>query len=176
MHGIILLWLCSFLCILWVFKHRSLNICFIHVWYSDIYKVAADNVLNNQSKRILIFTHMSVSSLNLSLYCIFSQLCPTKKTLIKFISNIDYQQKHGFRLWIDTDDMKGSTLEAMSDAVENAWAVIMCLSEYYRESPDCRTGSYLYYSNVYHIFQFVLKLFKYYTVCHHCKPDDMLTF
>ena len=36
--------------------------------------------------------------------------------------------------------MSGSTLEAMSEAVENAAVVLICLSERYKQSPNCRTG------------------------------------
>ena len=36
--------------------------------------------------------------------------------------------------------MTGSTLDAMAKAVENSWLVLICVSTYYKESPDCRTG------------------------------------
>lgn len=34
----------------------------------------------------------------------------------------------------------GNTLEAMADAVENAVVVVICFSERYQESPNCRLG------------------------------------
>ena len=34
----------------------------------------------------------------------------------------------------------GSVLEAMAEAVENAAVVIVCLTQKYKESPNCRTG------------------------------------
>ncbi len=43
-------------------------------------------------------------------------------------------QKAGYRTWIDVDHMSGSTLEAMSLAVEGAACVLMCVSKKYKES------------------------------------------
>ena len=41
--------------------------------------------------------------------------------------------------------MGGSTLEAMAGAVENAKVVLMCLSEQYKLSTNCRSGTYSWY-------------------------------
>ncbi len=49
-------------------------------------------------------------------------------------------QEDGFKVWIDVDQMEGSTLEAMAAAVENAAVVIIAVSEKYKQSPNCRTG------------------------------------
>ena len=38
--------------------------------------------------------------------------------------------------------MGGSTLEAMAEAVENAMVVLVCASEKYKLSPNCRTGNH----------------------------------
>ena len=43
-------------------------------------------------------------------------------------------------MWMDVDEMSGSTLEAMASAVENASVVLICACEKYKESPNCRTG------------------------------------
>ncbi|XP_033625418.1 uncharacterized protein LOC117288607 isoform X2 [Asterias rubens] len=45
----------------------------------------------------------------------------------------------GYRVWVDVDCMYGSTLQAMAEAVENAEVMLMCISERYKESPNCRT-------------------------------------
>jgi len=34
----------------------------------------------------------------------------------------------------------GSVLEAMAEAVEKAALVLVCLTQKYKESPNCRTG------------------------------------
>jgi len=36
----------------------------------------------------------------------------------------------------------GSVLEAMAEAVEKAAVVLVCLTQKYKESPNCRTGAY----------------------------------
>ena len=50
-------------------------------------------------------------------------------------------QEDGFRVWIDVDQMEGSTLEAMAGAVEHAAVVLIGASEKYKMSPNCRTGT-----------------------------------
>ncbi|KAJ8035980.1 hypothetical protein HOLleu_19825 [Holothuria leucospilota] len=45
----------------------------------------------------------------------------------------------GYTVWVDVDKMCGSTLQAMAEAVEKAAAVIVCVSEGYKMSPNCRT-------------------------------------
>ncbi|XP_050407920.1 uncharacterized protein LOC126823259 [Patella vulgata] len=45
----------------------------------------------------------------------------------------------GYLVWMDIKDMEGSTLQAMADAVEKACVVLVCMSERYKESSNCRT-------------------------------------
>eukprot|EP00457_Paulinella_chromatophora_P002025 gb/GEZN01002029.1/.p1 GENE.gb/GEZN01002029.1/~~gb/GEZN01002029.1/.p1 ORF type:complete len:710 (-),score=175.68 gb/GEZN01002029.1/:494-2623(-) len=40
--------------------------------------------------------------------------------------------------WIDVEQMSGSTLSAMADAVERANVVLVCMSPEYQASPNCR--------------------------------------
>lgn len=47
-------------------------------------------------------------------------------------------KEKGYAVWLDVDEMKGSTLEAMADAIENSALVLMCVSQKYKESPNCR--------------------------------------
>nr|XP_054752090.1 uncharacterized protein LOC129257722 [Lytechinus pictus] len=51
----------------------------------------------------------------------------------------DEIKRAGYKLWVDVDCMYGSTLQAMAEAIENACAIVMCISERYKESPNCRT-------------------------------------
>ena len=44
----------------------------------------------------------------------------------------------GLAVWVDYENMSGSTLEAMAGAVEASSLVLMCLSDHYKESPNCR--------------------------------------
>ena len=45
----------------------------------------------------------------------------------------------GYRVWMDLEQMGGSTLEAMAKAVENSSVVLVCVSQKYKESPNCRS-------------------------------------
>ena len=50
-------------------------------------------------------------------------------------------QANGYKVWMDIDEMGGSTLESMARAVENASVVLVCVSQKYKESPNCRSGN-----------------------------------
>ena len=50
-------------------------------------------------------------------------------------------QADGYKVWMDVDEMGGSTLESMAKAVENASVVLVCVSQKYKESPNCRSGN-----------------------------------
>jgi hypothetical protein len=53
-------------------------------------------------------------------------------------------QQEGLEVWIDIERMGGSTLSAMAEAVENASVVLICMSEKYKLSPNCRLGKLKY--------------------------------
>lgn len=55
----------------------------------------------------------------------------------------DMLQEKGHRVWIDLDQMGGSTLEAMASAVEGARLILMTVSSQYKDSSNCRSGCYL---------------------------------
>jgi len=44
----------------------------------------------------------------------------------------------GFKVWLDVEQMHGSTLERMAEALENSSLVLICVSEKYKDSPNCR--------------------------------------
>jgi hypothetical protein len=46
--------------------------------------------------------------------------------------------QRGYRMWIDVEQMKGSTVDAMSLAVEDAEVVLIGVSRAYKESTNCR--------------------------------------
>ncbi|XP_052267989.1 uncharacterized protein LOC127869450 isoform X1 [Dreissena polymorpha] len=51
----------------------------------------------------------------------------------------DRLRAEGYAIWIDIEKMGGSTLDAMAHAIENAAVVLICMSEKYKQSPNCRT-------------------------------------
>lgn len=61
----------------------------------------------------------------------------------KIITKIrDSLQQNGITCWMDIDDMQGSTLNAMAQAVEKADIILICYSKKYYDSPNCRAGQY----------------------------------
>ena len=59
-----------------------------------------------------------------------------QKVLIKVKNKL---QAFGYRVWMDVEKMGGSTIEAMARAVENASVVLICMSQKYKQSPNCRS-------------------------------------
>ena len=45
----------------------------------------------------------------------------------------------GHKVWIDVNDIRGSSLDSMAKAVENSWCVIICITEKYRQSINCQS-------------------------------------
>lgn len=60
----------------------------------------------------------------------------TQQALIKRI-NVRLK-RHGLKVWLDVEQMQGSTISAMAAAVEGADIIIMCVSEQYQASANCR--------------------------------------
>lgn len=44
----------------------------------------------------------------------------------------------GYQVWIDVEQIYGSSLQSMAEAVENCFVFLMCVSEKYYLSPNCR--------------------------------------
>lgn len=60
-----------------------------------------------------------------------------KETVLKIREKL---RENGISCWIDVENMSGSTLEAMSAAVENCTIFLMCYSGKYSESKNCKKG------------------------------------
>eukprot|EP00026_Physarum_polycephalum_P004226 Phypoly_transcript_04243.p1 GENE.Phypoly_transcript_04243~~Phypoly_transcript_04243.p1 ORF type:complete len:466 (+),score=56.39 Phypoly_transcript_04243:731-2128(+) len=50
----------------------------------------------------------------------------------------DAIKEHGYSVWLDIEKMAGSILGTMAQAIENAEIVVMCISQKYKDSPNCR--------------------------------------
>lgn len=48
------------------------------------------------------------------------------------------KQAKGYQVWIDVEQIYGSSLATMAEAVENASVFLMCVTEKYYLSPNCR--------------------------------------
>lgn len=60
----------------------------------------------------------------------------SKETVFKIR---DYLKQNGVTFWIDVEHMSGSTLEAMSAAVEKCTVFLMCYSAKYSQSENCQS-------------------------------------
>lgn len=47
-------------------------------------------------------------------------------------------EKYKFRLWFDENEMSGSLCQSMAKAVEKSRIILMCMSETYKKSENCR--------------------------------------
>ncbi|CAF3338669.1 unnamed protein product [Rotaria sp. Silwood1] len=54
----------------------------------------------------------------------------------------DRLQKDNFRVWLDRDQMHGTPLESMSNAIENSEFVFLCMSDAYKQSGYCKMEAY----------------------------------
>ena len=53
----------------------------------------------------------------------------------------DALKKDGYNVWMDVDNIGGSTLQAMASAVENSAVILVGVSRKYKDSPNCRSGT-----------------------------------
>jgi hypothetical protein len=80
-------------------------------------KIEAENI--KQNKHIMI-SYNSASR----------QIC------LKIKSELE---KNNFKVWIDVEEIHGSSLDSMARAVEQAECVLMCVTEKYRQSVNCKS-------------------------------------
>jgi len=59
----------------------------------------------------------------------------SQQSVLKIKNNLE---KAGYKVWLDLDQMHGSTLEAMASAVEGSTVVCICATRKYKNSPNCR--------------------------------------
>lgn len=64
----------------------------------------------------------------------------------KLVHQIYYQLlKNGLKVWMDLENMYGSTIDRMAEAIQNSQLILVCMSLKYQTSPYCKTeGQYMY--------------------------------
>ena len=72
----------------------------------------------------LVMDHIMIS------YCWLQQ--ETAKRIRTFLGRL------GYKVWIDVEQMSGSTVDAMADAVDHSSAVCFGISLEYKESANCK--------------------------------------
>jgi len=65
----------------------------------------------------------------------------------------------GISVWMDLDEMSGNILEAMSNAIDNSDIVLICASQEYADSRNCKLeAQYSYQQNKKENTTFIWKL------------------
>lgn len=59
----------------------------------------------------------------------------SRKTCLEIKEELE---KKGFKIWIDVEDIAGSSLESMADAIEQSLCILMGMTEKYKMSSNCR--------------------------------------
>ena len=67
----------------------------------------------------------------------------TQKNQVRHVYDIIDNEYSDVPKWIDINQMSGNIIEAMGDAVENSFLVIIFLSKNYKNSKNCKTESEL---------------------------------
>lgn len=78
----------------------------------------------------------------------------------------DRLKQDGFQVWIDRDQMFGTPLEAMSNAIEKSEFVLVCMSDSYKQSGYCKMEAYYALERQCSIIPLVMKA--------HYRPDGWL--
>ena len=90
--------------------------------------------LNSRPK--ILTTQMSIKEENLTTkHIMISYNSKSKETCLKIKNKL---QENGFQTWIDVENICGSSLESMAKAIEESHCVLMCMTEKYKESANCR--------------------------------------
>ncbi|CAF4830234.1 unnamed protein product [Rotaria sp. Silwood1] len=66
-------------------------------------------------------------------------------------------EKRGYSVWLDQEQMHGSTIEAMANAVESAQFILMCMSETYKRSANCQSEAEYAFNRKKHIVPIKMK-------------------
>ena len=59
----------------------------------------------------------------------------TQPTVRRIVAGL---QARRYQTWFDVENIKGSTIDAMSDAIDNAAVIVFCVTLKYKESANCR--------------------------------------
>ncbi|CAF3982807.1 unnamed protein product [Rotaria sordida] len=81
-----------------------------------------------------------------------------------------YQEliKFGYHVWIDYDQIHGNVMDAMAQAIEQSYIIIICMSEQYRKSNYCRAEAQYAFRCQLKIVPILLQ--------EHYQPDGWLLF
>ncbi|CAF1549758.1 unnamed protein product, partial [Rotaria sp. Silwood1] len=69
-------------------------------------------------------------------YDMMISYCWAQKDLCHKIN--DRLEQDGYKVWLDRDEMRGSIIESMAEAIEQSRFVLICMSSNYKKSTNCK--------------------------------------
>jgi hypothetical protein len=66
-------------------------------------------------------------------------------------------EQAGYKVWIDVNDIHGSSLDSMARAVEDARTVLICITEKYRQSLNCQAEAQYAFKMNKHIVPLIME-------------------
>ena len=106
--------------------------------FDDLKSVKKEQVISVElnSRPKIHTSQMSIKEENLTTkHIMISYNSKSKETCLKIKNKL---QENGFQTWIDVENICGSSLESMAKAIEESHCVLMCMTEKYKESANCR--------------------------------------
>lgn len=103
-------------------------------------KFLTDFIKKPTNAKLKLLLVLEIEPVKPQTHIMISYQWDVQETLIKVKNKL---QQSGFNVWMDLEQMGGSTLEAMARAVENSSVVLVCVSQKYKESANCRSGKTL---------------------------------
>jgi hypothetical protein len=107
----------------------------------EINRNAAENLIRSVLPALNISQDLKPQQINKGRHIMISYNGQSRQDCLKIKVELE---KLGHTVWIDVEDISGSSLEAMANAIENSKCVLMCMTEKYKQSPNCRAVSILY--------------------------------
>ena len=118
-----------------------INIYFLFFYKKEIYK---KEIYKN--KEVYIIDYMEeeeVKNVKVKNNHIMFSYSWNQKNQVRHIYDLIDEEFSGVNKWIDINKMCGNILDAMNDAVENSFLIIIFLSKDYKNSKNCKTEAEL---------------------------------
>lgn len=116
-------------------RHFALLVQLAEVHPNEIIQRKARGILWQCRQTIsVVDTHPRVNSTQQ--HIMFSYNHDSKDLVYQICQTL---RQAGYRIWLDIDDLHGSSLESMGRAVEQASLIILCMTEKYKTSPNCQS-------------------------------------
>lgn len=92
-------------------------------------------LVNKKSKEPLFERSANLGQPDSNTHIIISYNRDSREVCLKIKEELE---KSNFKVWIDVEEIHGSSLESMAKAIENSSCVLICMSEKYKMSSNCR--------------------------------------